>query len=266
MTTTPGSPARPVLVPPPVVEVRGRIAPDLAPYARGVVTHVLEALGRPAHAARVRVVRHADPARERPVTASVLVELDTGHVHAHVTAAHPREAVDLLADRLRRRVRDSHRTRPRGAARSPARPARVTRHDQVHAVPIAVTEAAAILVDLDEDVHLFLEHDTGQPAVVYRAGPTGLRVAFRDGAAAAVVPGHVTRSDEPARRLPVEHALDHLALAGLPFLFFTDPAGDGRLLHRDGDGVVLVDVVPGAGTDRPAEPGPTDHEVGAAEH
>jgi len=248
MTTTPGPHVHPTLVPPPVIEVRGQIGDDLAPYARDVVTHVLEALGRPVRGVRVSVVRHPDPARARPVTASVLVDGGAGHVHAHVTAGHPREAVDLLADRLRRRVQDARRDHGRPGPRGPAsRPARVVRHDVVHAVPIPVEEAAAILDDLDEDVHLFLDRRTGLPAVVYRSGSTGVRVAFRDGPERTEVPEHVTCSEVPARRLSVEHAVDHLALSGLPFLFFVDPPGDGRLLHREASGdVVLVDVASAA--------------------
>jgi hypothetical protein len=263
--TTIGDP-RPSLVPPPVVELRGQIGADLAPYAQGLVRHVLAALGRPVLGARIRVVRHADPARERPVSASVLVDLGHGHVHAHVTAQHPREAVDLLADRLRRQVREARRGRPRSTPRPAAlqHPASIVRRDLVQAVPVPVAEAAAILVDLDQDVHLFFERATGAPAVVYRGGPTGLRVAFRDGPEHADVPAALSCSAGPARRLSVEHAVEHLALSGLPFLFFVDPHGDGRLLHHAEGGAVLVDVT--AGTDRPAGSGPTEREAGDPQH
>lgn len=257
--------AHPTLVPPPVVELRGQIGPDLAPYAQEVVAHVLASLGRPVLGTKLRVVRHADPARARPVTASVLVDLGHGHVHAHVTAAHPREAVDLLADRLRRRVLDARRGRPRPGPRPAApHPAAIVRRDVVQAAPVPVAEAAAILVDLDQVVHLFLDRATGAPAVVYRGGPTGLRVAFRDGPEHAEVPADLTCSAAPARRLSVEHAVEHLALSGLPFLFFVDPDADGRLLHHGEGGAVLVDVV--AGTDRPAESGPTEPGAGAPQH
>lgn len=269
MTTTTGSPPS---VPAPVVELRGEFGDDLPAYARDVVTHVLEVLARRVHGARLRIIRHPDPARERPVTASVLVVLDHGRVHAHVTAERPREAVDLLADRLRRRVVDTRRRRApklrHPSARDAAHPAAaIVRHDVVHAVPIDVGEAAAILVDLDQDVHLFLERDTGAPAVVYRGGPTGLRAAFAGATPEVELPGDVTVSGVPARRLSVELAADHLALSGLPFLFFADPDGVGRLLHHDEDGrTVLVDVTDaGPGTVRPARSGPSDRRIGVRE-
>lgn len=269
-TTTSGPDPRPLLVPPPVVELRGQIAPDVAPYARGVVTRVLESLGRPVTGVRVHVVRHPDPARERPVTASVHVDGGRTHVHAHVTADHPREALDLLADRLRRRVlntrREPRRSSIRGGGEAPS--PSIVRRDVVEAVPVPVVEAAAILVDLEQDVHLFLDRVTGVPAVVYRAGPTGLRAAFPDGPGGAVLPAGVTCSPGPARRLSVEQAAEHLALSGLPFLFFVDPRGDARLLHRDtGGAAVLLDIEPPwRGTDRPVGPGPSEHQVRAPEH
>jgi ribosome-associated translation inhibitor RaiA len=64
----------------------------------------------PLHA-HVRVVRHADPARERPVTAPASVQLAGTPVHVHVEAANPREAADLLVDRLDRRIARRSRTR-----------------------------------------------------------------------------------------------------------------------------------------------------------
>ncbi len=104
-------------------------------------------------------------------------------------------------------------------------------------------EAAAIVTDLEQDVHRFLERTSRAPAVVYRACPTGLRVAFRDGPTGGAGPDGLTRSPGRHDVCSVEHATEHLVLSGLRFLFFVDPDGDARLLHRDeADGVVLVDV------------------------
>jgi ribosome-associated translation inhibitor RaiA len=59
----------------------------------------------------VRVVRHAAPARARPVTARASVRLAGVAVHAHADGATAREAADLLIDRLDQRIARVSRTR-----------------------------------------------------------------------------------------------------------------------------------------------------------
>ena len=87
-----------------VVELRGGIADDLVDYTRLKVGAVLARTGRPVHRSRVRVIRHSDPARERPVEAQAHVDLGGRPVVVHVDATKPREAVDLLVDRLAHRL------------------------------------------------------------------------------------------------------------------------------------------------------------------
>lgn len=52
----------------------------------------------------MHLVRHTGRGRPRPVTARAVVDLDGTPVAVHVDADHPREAVDLLVDRLARRM------------------------------------------------------------------------------------------------------------------------------------------------------------------
>jgi ribosome-associated translation inhibitor RaiA len=103
---------------PAVVELSGHIAPDLAEYIQEKVAGVLAHTARAPLHTRVRVVRHADPARERPVTARASVRLAGITVHVHADAVTAREAADLLVDRLDRRLARHSRTRrgDRGAA------------------------------------------------------------------------------------------------------------------------------------------------------
>ena len=96
---------------PAVVELSGSIAPDLVEYLQQKIAVVLAHTGRAAVHAHVRVVRHADPARERPVTARASVRLAGVAVHAHADGATPREAADLLVDRLDQRIARVSRTR-----------------------------------------------------------------------------------------------------------------------------------------------------------
>ncbi len=88
--------------------------------------------------------------------------------------------------------------------------------------PCTVDEAALEMDLLDYDFHLFTEKGTGTAGVLYRAGPTGYRLA-----PVAPVPADqlrplelpVTISPQPTPCLTVEEATERL---GLPFLFFID--------------------------------------------
>ena len=91
---------------------------------------------------------------------------------------------------------------------------------------------------LDYQAHLFTGLDTGQDAIVYRAGPTGYRLARQ-------APGPTLRSADvpltihphPAPVLPVEQAMARLGTANDDHLFFTDSTtGRGQLLYRRVDG------------------------------
>jgi ribosome-associated translation inhibitor RaiA len=96
---------------PAVVELSGSIAPDLVEYVQHKIALVLAHTGRAALHAHVRVVRHTDPARARPVTARASVRLAGVAVHAHADGATAREAADLLIDRLDHRIARVSRTR-----------------------------------------------------------------------------------------------------------------------------------------------------------
>ena len=96
---------------PAVVELSGNIAPDLVEYVQRKIALVLAHTGRVALHAHVRVVRHADPARARPVTTRASVRLAGVAVHAHADGATAREAADLLIDRLDQRIARVSRTR-----------------------------------------------------------------------------------------------------------------------------------------------------------
>ena len=245
-----------------VVELRGGVADDLVEYARWKIGHVLTHTGRPVRHARVRVIRRGDPARERPVVAQVNVDLDGRAIRAQLEASTPREAVDLLADRLAHRLTrvgrgwESRRGRmfegephewrhdfPQTPRRSyyprPPDERRVVRHKTISPLPCTVDEAVAEMDDLDHDFHLFVEAGRDIDSLVYRAGPTGLRLAQVDGRANEVVPGGapVTVSTVRAPLLDTAEAVERLRLTGLPFLFYLD--GDharGYVLYHRYDG------------------------------
>lgn len=74
------------------------------------------------------------------------------------------------------------------------------------------------------DFHLFVEKMTGQDAVVYRDGPTGLRLNRLEGGpdrggSHSVV---VTVSPQRAPLLDTAEAVERLRVTDLPFLFYLD--------------------------------------------
>jgi ribosome-associated translation inhibitor RaiA len=217
---------------------------------------------RPILHARVRVERSGDPARLRPVTVQINLDVAGRPVRVQVAAATAAEAIDLAHERMRHRLERLERyqeKRPPGTpqpgphewrhGQEPAhrpdvypRPAgqrQVVRH-KAYEPPTCTLDEALFDMDLmDYDFHLFTDASCGRDAVVYRGGPTGYRVAYAGGPPG---PGRepavpVTVSPYPPVGMALPEAIDRLDTAGWPFLFFTDPGtGRGRLLYRRYDG------------------------------
>ncbi|GAB3842707.1 sigma 54 modulation/S30EA ribosomal C-terminal domain-containing protein [Dactylosporangium cerinum] len=118
---------------------------------------------------------------------------------------------------------------------------RITRRKTAAIRPRSTCQASSVLAAMDYDVFLFIDADTGEDAVIYRAGPTGLRVARQHGMRPAAGSGTPTPTVN-SRRTPVlsaQAAAGRLADGWLPFLFFTDDGdGRGRLVYRRYDGGV----------------------------
>jgi ribosome-associated translation inhibitor RaiA len=126
---------------PAVVELSGRIAADLADHIQRKIAVVLGHTGRVALHAHVRVVRHEDPARDRPVTARASVQLAGVTVHAHADAATALEAADLLLDRLDHRIARVSRTRRGDRCAPPPTPAAHTPVAHTPTVDVPDTDA-----------------------------------------------------------------------------------------------------------------------------
>ncbi|MGW4531982.1 sigma 54 modulation/S30EA ribosomal C-terminal domain-containing protein [Nocardia sp. NPDC004340] len=123
------------------------------------------------------------------------------------------------------------------AAVSDARP--IVRRKQCCLQVLDPVAAAAAMDAMDYDVHLFTDVETGEDAIVYWAGPLGVRMArqrrTRPPASATWRP--VTMNPRPTREFTEAEAAARLCAYGLPFLFFTDPSDHrGRLLYRRYDG------------------------------
>jgi sigma 54 modulation/S30EA-like ribosomal protein len=217
--------------------VRRAIA-TLARYTHEPITH-----------ARVRLIRRPDPAATRPVIAQANVHLGRQLIRVQVAARTTREAIDLLQARLQDRLlRSVRHAQARRGSRSRHRPEYLPRRAQerelrrrkTYGSAYATPEDAALDMDLlDYDFYLFTDSETGQDAVVYRAGPTGYRLAELTPPTASwpcrAVP--LTVSGQPAARLSQAAAIERLNLTNAPFLFFADvDTGRGQVLYRRYDG------------------------------
>ena len=243
------------------VTISGVEEADLAELLRTKVARIARHTHVPVRSAWVRLSRHGDPAASRPVVAQANLDLDGRVVRAQVEADGAHEAVDLLDARLRGLVQraathwearrghepsyaahewqhDAEPTRRHSWYPRPESEREVVRHKTFSIARRTVDEAVAELELLDYDFHLFEEAGTGVDCVVYRAGPTGLRLAYallpRDGAGVAVHHG-VTVSPHEAPRLTTAQAAERLNLSGMPFCFFRDATTGRRgcvLYHR----------------------------------
>ncbi|OBF93522.1 integrase [Mycobacterium sp. 852014-52450_SCH5900713] len=252
--------------PPQDIDVQVAIRDELpaaAEYARTKVGELTRYASRPVRHAHVRLTRHRDPAVQRPVVAQANLDVDGRPVRAQVQADTAREAVDLLVARLRRRLERAagqwdarrgelppagphewrHESEPAHRPNYFPRPAdqrRVIRRKSFTMAPCTVDDAAREMDLLDYDFHLFTEKGTGTASVLYRAGPTGYRLALAAPALADRVSRHalpVTISQQPLPCLTEEGAADRLAMLGLPFLFFIHAAyGCASVLYHRYDG------------------------------
>jgi len=267
-TRTGRSRAPTVRMPEIVVQTSGpmpRTSPD---YARDKIAALARHVSQPILHARVRLTRRPDPAVERPAIAQANLDLDGRLVRAQVAAVTMREAIDALQDRLRNRIErlEPHWQARRGGVPRPAEPGaaappewrhasepahraeyfprpieqrEVVRHKTFALAVESFDEAVLELESMDYDFHLFNDVETGQDGVIYRAGPTGYRLAeihgLTDGHGPTAVP--LTYSPHDAPVLTRAEAIRRLDLTGLPFVFYANPqTGRGAVVYHRYDG------------------------------
>ncbi|MEV6212683.1 sigma 54 modulation/S30EA ribosomal C-terminal domain-containing protein [Kitasatospora sp. NPDC051914] len=181
--------------------------------------------------------------------AQVNAEVDGRRIRVQETARGVGEALDRLADGLRRRITSVTGTwtprawpQPNRTPAPPIRPAdgpppiaRVKSPSLVWCSPDA---AVRTLDAMDYRIHLFTDPATETDAVVFRVGPTGYRLARTIAAAPPRnTAAPLTVSPHSAPLLAEEQAVERLVGAELPFLFYAHPAdGRGRVLYRRFDG------------------------------
>jgi sigma 54 modulation/S30EA-like ribosomal protein len=243
------------------VSVNG-LSPKLANYARRKVEALLDQAPKPVLFARVRLTRHRDPAMAHPIVAQTNLDLNGRLVRAQTSAPTGTEAVDTLQAKLHARLTrsaehweairarhyhpDPHEWRHGDppAQRQPWFPRppeerEIVRHKSFAPPRCTVDEAAEEMDELDYDFHLFTEEGSGQHSVLYRAGPTGYRLAQLNPQPDLVTPARVpvTISELPAPLLGTDEAIQRLNLSGIAFVFYLDAEHvQGRLLYHRYDG------------------------------
>ena len=242
------------------VSTRGAISDGQRDQARDKIARLVRLCREPVRVAQVRLVVQAGPARDRPAEVEAVLDIDGKVARAHVAAATVTEAIDLVVDRLRRRIERledrRHRMPERRAAASGTnwrhgelstqRPEYSTRSvDEREVVrrksfalePLSLEEAIFDLDALAHDFYLFREETTMRDCVLsYDAD--GLELAHPDDAAPDVSGLSVPLRLRPiaAVQLTEADARERLDVGGERFVFFVSANDRGNVMYLRRDG------------------------------
>ncbi|HZM84420.1 MAG TPA: HPF/RaiA family ribosome-associated protein [Candidatus Limnocylindrales bacterium] len=212
------------------VTLRGSIPERAKSYAIEKISALMHLSPAPVLRARVRLTRTHHRAADQRVIAEASLDLNGRPVRVQVAAASSHEAIDLVRDRLRRKLSQlgqhpaglGGRTRYHKPAYLSVSPGEreVLRH-KAYQPAVATPEEAAFDMELmDYDFQLFTDAVSGWDAVVYRR---------HDGYEVSYLP------DQPT--LTLRAAVDALDATDLAHLFYRDAGSDrGNVLYRRHDG------------------------------
>jgi hypothetical protein len=238
---------------------------ELADRAERLIRSAVRHSPVPVLHARVRLIRHTDPAVAEPVVAKAVLAMPMQQARAEAAGATELDALDRLHDRvvaqLAQRLQRSSGSwearRGRLATGTPhewrhgdpstvrapyfVRPAeerRVILHASFSPDRCDLDEAADDMVAMDYWFHLFTEVGSGQDSVLTRTWDE-FRLAqvepMPDRLAPHVLPVEVV--GQPAPLLSVPEAAEQIELEGEPYLFFLDAdRACGALLYHRFDG------------------------------
>jgi ribosome-associated translation inhibitor RaiA len=241
------------------LSTRGPVSDQHRVQAREKVARLARLCREPVRVAQVRLVVEAGPGRDRPAEVEAVLDIDGAVARAHVAAATIPEAIDLVVDRLRRRIERiedrRHRLPDRRAATNGSRarhaeaPAQrpqvrarpvdereVVRRKSFALEPLSIDEAAFDLDALAHDFYLFRERSTMRDCVL-TYGRDGLELLHPDD----VVPD-LTSVATPVRLRAVSatmseaQARERLEVGHEPFVFFVTPSGRAHVLYLRNDG------------------------------
>lgn len=244
------------------VATHGEVTEAAKQYATDKITQLTRYTHRPILFAQVKLTLGANPRLDRPALAEATVNLNGQPVRAHVAGHDLMEAVDLLEDRLRRRLdRHNHRLDPQHRVPVPEpgewrhgdlptqRPEyfdraveerEVVRHKTFALEPMTCEEAAFDLDVLGHDFYLFTDLDTGTDSVLFYEEGDGHLELMQVGEsvtvpADTVVP--IKASTLVPDQLELGEAEERLDAGIERFVFFVNPeSGRGNVIYRRYDG------------------------------
>ncbi|MFZ5869300.1 MAG: ribosome hibernation promotion factor [Actinomycetota bacterium] len=239
------------------VVLRGEMPLGVTEYARNKIAHVTRLVTRPVRTVHVVVTRRGDPAIAKPFHVEVTMDVARRLVRAVGDGPRPREAVDVVVERLERQiVRITERWQDRSrwiglpeagewrkgmlpTHRQRVFPRAVEDREVVRRKSFAVDrqtvdEAAFDMEAVGHDFYLFVDATSGRDALVHRRddgayGVMGLPDRADLPPGVVPEPGPALLDDGTARR--------RLDDGGEPFVFYVDAeTRRGRVVYRRYDG------------------------------
>jgi ribosomal subunit interface protein len=242
------------------VSSRGAVSDAQRDQARDKIARLVRLCREPVLMAQVRLVVENGPGRNRPAEVEAVLDIDGKIARAHVAAATVTEAIDLVVDRLRRRISRLEDRRHRMPERRAASNGSSWRHGEVPAQrpeystrsiderdvvrrksfalePLSLDEAAFDLDALAHDFYLFREQTTMRDCVLsYDAD--GLELLHPDDVtpdvAALAVP--VRLRPVAAVELSEAEARERLDVGHERFVFFLSSTNRGNVMYLRRDG------------------------------
>ncbi|MDQ7910421.1 sigma 54 modulation/S30EA ribosomal C-terminal domain-containing protein [Phytohabitans sp. ZYX-F-186] len=232
------------------VRVRGRVAPGDLDRAAQAVGAVVSGYGLDLSAVRVRL-SGAEPAlvqvNLRVAGAPARIQIPGHSVRSAIAAAATR--LDRQIGRLTTAWQPWPWPDPERRTLGFPGPGTVVRSKAYRLHVGMPCQAASFMNAMDYDVMMYTDAETGEDAIVYRAGPTGLCLCRQRSMHPPSLPVTLPLTVNPRKvpSLTVTRAAARLAEGWLPFVFFTDGAtGRGNLLYRRYDGDLGL-IAPAAG-------------------
>lgn len=250
------------------VSTHGDIAPEVIDRARERLGRIGRHCREPITHVDLRVTDDLNHPAQPHARAEASLVVKHGPVRAHAQSGTVAEAVDLMIERLRRRV-DRHQEKlhrigtkkhdgvaepgswkhgdvdsaPRHVPAVAAENARVVRRKSFAPAPMSVAEALFDVEILDHDFYLFEETETGATCLVTIGADSTVALSV-DGETDPVVPSGIARVPGP---IVLDEAGAQRLLVGVkePFVFHrTNPGAPAQVMYRryDGDfGVIGLD-------------------------
>lgn len=244
------------------VFISGAVDPQARHYAQRRLSELVELIEEPILYGRMTLAMHADPAYPRPAVVRVTLDVNGDLVRAHVAGHSMLEAIDLVDQRLRDRIK--HRAEHRGALRRwtgvgatgewrhgdlpterpsyydrPVEQRQLIRAKSFAESEMTTDEAIFDMELLGYDFYLFRELASDLDMLVERSdGSYRLRAL---GAGSFEPPSTTTYpvsvAQEPAPTLSTDEAIEALNEAGVAYLGFVNASsGRGNVCYRRLDG------------------------------